>query len=66
MFIAPLSRLSPQDLTPNSRLGASEAARQEALLRLPGHDAPARPEVSPITQRFHQSIRREGWKDGGY
>ncbi|MBO1073135.1 hypothetical protein [Roseomonas marmotae] len=38
MFIAPFTRLTTLDLSDTARLGIKEAARQAALLRVPGHD----------------------------
>jgi hypothetical protein len=37
MYIAPFTRLTTLDPSDASRLGPQEAARQAALLRVPGH-----------------------------
>jgi hypothetical protein len=54
MFIEPFIRLSQTGLTAADRLGEREAARQAALLRVPGQ-APAE-----TASQFQQPVREDG------
>ncbi|EHM00985.1 hypothetical protein HMPREF9946_02300 [Acetobacteraceae bacterium AT-5844] len=63
MFVAPFRPLGQHDMSEATRLGSAEAARQAALLRVPGqpvpHDASATTQTAP---RFQDILRREGWQ----
>jgi hypothetical protein len=52
MYIAPFTRLTPLDPSDASRLGPQEAARQAALLRVPGHaEEQAKPPCGEMVSR---------------
>lgn len=51
MFIAPFKRLTTLDLSDASRLGAKEAERQAALLRVPGHTEQGGPRHDDLLSR---------------
>ena len=57
MFITPFTRLTKLDLSDASRLGAKEAERQAALLRVPGHAGQGGPRHDEMLSRPHQPAK---------